>query len=50
MSRLRIATRGSQLALAQSGFIARRIEESLGVETELVEIQTTGDRIQNVNH
>jgi hydroxymethylbilane synthase len=49
MSRLRIATRGSQLALAQSGLIARRIEESLGVETELVEIRTSGDRIQDVS-
>jgi glutamyl-tRNA reductase len=49
MSKLRIATRGSQLALAQSGFVARRIEESLGVETELVEIRTTGDRIENVS-
>ena len=49
MSRLRIATRGSQLALAQSGLIARRIEKSLGVETEMVEIRTTGDRIQNVS-
>jgi hydroxymethylbilane synthase len=48
MSKLRIATRGSQLALAQSGFVARRIEESLGVGIELVEIRTTGDRIQNV--
>jgi hydroxymethylbilane synthase len=46
---LRIATRGSRLALAQSGAVARRIEECLGVETELVEIRTTGDRIQNVS-
>jgi len=46
---LRIATRGSQLALAQSRAVARRIEECLGVETELVEIRTTGDRIQSVS-
>lgn len=46
---LRIATRGSRLALAQSGAVARQIEERLGVETELVEIRTTGDRIQNVS-
>jgi hydroxymethylbilane synthase len=46
---LRIATRGSQLALAQSGAVARQIEERLGVETTLVEIRTTGDRIQNVS-
>jgi len=46
---LRIATRGSQLALVQSGLVARRIEEGLGVETELVEVWTTGDRIQDVS-
>jgi hydroxymethylbilane synthase len=49
MSRLRIATRGSRLALAQTGLVARRIEKGLGVETEMVEIRTTGDRIQNVS-
>jgi hydroxymethylbilane synthase len=49
MSKLRIATRGSQLALTQAGFIARRIEARLGVETELVKIRTSGDRIQNVS-
>jgi hydroxymethylbilane synthase len=46
---LRIATRGSQLALAQSSLVARRIEKRLGVETELVEVRTTGDRIQEVS-
>jgi hydroxymethylbilane synthase len=49
MSKLRIATRGSQLALAQSRAVARRIEESLGLESELVEVRTSGDRIQNVS-
>ena len=49
MTRLRIATRGSPLALAQSGGIARRIEETLGVETELVLVRTSGDRIENVS-
>jgi hydroxymethylbilane synthase len=49
VTRLRIATRGSPLALAQSGGIARRIEETLGVETELVEVRTSGDRIENVS-
>ncbi len=47
MSRLRVATRGSDLALAQSRHIARRIERELDVETELVVIRTTGDRIQD---
>ena len=49
MSRLRIATRGSRLALAQSRAVARRIEERLGVESELVEVRTSGDRMQNVS-
>ena len=44
---LRIATRGSDLALTQTGHIAKRIERELGVETELVVIRTTGDRIQD---
>ena len=46
MPRLRIATRGSALAVAQSGLVARSIERALGVETELVRIRTTGDRLQ----
>lgn len=49
MRRLRIATRGSPLALAQTRSVARRIEEGLGVETELVEVRTSGDRIQDVS-
>ena len=40
---LRIATRGSRLALAQSLAVARRIEECLGVGTKLVEIRTTAE-------
>lgn len=47
MSRIRIATRGSDLALTQSRHIAARIEAELGVETEIVVIRTTGDRIQD---
>jgi hydroxymethylbilane synthase len=49
VTRLRIATRGSPLALAQSRGIARRIEEALGVLTELVLVRTSGDRIENVS-
>jgi len=46
---LRIGTRGSQLALTQSGFIQKRIEECWpGVEVELAVIKTTGDKIQDV--
>ena len=44
---LRIATRGSELALTQSRHIAARIERELRVETELVVLRTTGDRIQD---
>ena len=46
MSRVRIATRGSDLALAQARGVAARIESSLGAETELVVVKTSGDRLQ----
>jgi hydroxymethylbilane synthase len=44
---LRIATRGSDLALIQARQIAARVEKELGCETELVVLRTTGDRIQD---
>jgi hydroxymethylbilane synthase len=46
--RVRIATRGSDLALAQANNVAGRLRNALGVESELVVIKTTGDRIQHV--
>lgn len=49
MSRLRIATRASELAVTQTGWIARRIEAALGVETELVPLRTTGDQLATVS-
>lgn len=49
MSLVRIATRGSDLALTQARYVAGRIENELGHETELVVLKTTGDRIQNVS-
>jgi len=49
MSVLRIATRGSELALAQAGQLAERVRRELGCETELVVVRTTGDRIQDVS-
>lgn len=49
MKPLRIATRGSQLALTQTQWVARRIEERLGVATELVPLRTTGDRLADVS-
>ena len=45
MSRVRIATRGSELALWQARHVARMIETALGVETEIVPLETTGDRL-----
>lgn len=49
MSLVRIATRGSDLALAQARWVAARIEDALGIRTELVVVSTTGDRIQDVS-
>ncbi len=45
MTRLRIATRGSELALVQARHIASRIGKELGLDSELVVLHTTGDRI-----
>jgi len=47
VSLVRIATRGSELALAQARAIAARVEAELGARTELVIVTTTGDRIQD---
>lgn len=48
MTRLRIGTRGSQLALAQSALVADRLcAASPGLEISLVEIVTAGDRDQS---
>ncbi len=46
MSLVRIATRGSDLALAQARAMAARVEQVLGVRSELVIVQTSGDRLQ----
>jgi hydroxymethylbilane synthase len=46
---IRIATRGSDLALVQARYIAARIESELGASTEIVLVKTTGDRIQSVS-
>jgi hydroxymethylbilane synthase len=45
MMRIRIATRASALALAQSGSVARALEAALGCQTELVPLVTSGDRL-----
>ncbi|AYG03675.1 hydroxymethylbilane synthase [Gryllotalpicola protaetiae] len=41
--RIRVGTRGSALALAQSGLVARDLARSAGLETELVTVTTQGD-------
>jgi len=41
---LRLGTRASALATAQSGTVARDVTSAAGVEVELVEISTLGDR------
>ncbi|MGZ5422266.1 MAG: hydroxymethylbilane synthase, partial [Aeromicrobium sp.] len=43
---LRIGTRASELAVAQSSALADRLTELTGVETELVYVKTEGDRNQ----
>ena len=49
MSRVRIATRASSLALWQARFVAQQIEARLGCETEIVPVETSGDRLQGVS-
>lgn len=49
MKLLRIGTRGSALALWQANFIAERLKQVLGVETEIVRIRTSGDRLQTAS-
>ncbi|MGH3447095.1 MAG: hydroxymethylbilane synthase [Nocardioidaceae bacterium] len=44
MSVIRIGTRASALARTQAGMVAERLRAGLGVETELVDISTSGDR------
>lgn len=47
--RLRIGTRGSSLALWQANHIAELLAKLHGVETELVRIRTSGDRLQSAS-
>jgi hydroxymethylbilane synthase len=49
VTRLRLGTRGSRLALSQSQWVAERLEAvAEGVTVELVEIRTSGDRFGDV--
>jgi hydroxymethylbilane synthase len=47
VTRLRIGTRGSRLALWQANHIAESLAKLHGAETELVRIRTSGDRLQS---
>ena len=47
MTRLRIGTRGSSLALWQANHIADRLAQLHGVETEIIRIRPSGDRMQS---
>ncbi|HTX16664.1 MAG TPA: hydroxymethylbilane synthase [Candidatus Baltobacteraceae bacterium] len=49
MTRLRIGTRGSSLALWQANHIADSLAKLHGVETDLVRIRTSGDRLQSAS-
>ncbi|MEV4631094.1 hydroxymethylbilane synthase [Micromonospora sp. NPDC049523] len=44
MTALRLGTRGSALAMAQSGMVADAVRAATGREVELVEVVTAGDR------
>ena len=44
---LRLGTRGSELALTQSQFVADVLSEATGIGVELVVISTRGDRIRD---
>jgi hydroxymethylbilane synthase len=49
VKRLRIGTRGSALALWQANHVASELRRLHGVETELVRIRTSGDRLQSAS-
>ncbi len=49
MTVLRIATRASELALAQARRVAEQLEQALGRATELVPLKTEGDRLASVS-
>ncbi len=49
MSRVRIATRGSDLALWQARFVAGEIAARLACETQIIAVETSGDRLRDVS-
>jgi hydroxymethylbilane synthase len=46
---LRIATRGSALALWQANYVRERLAQLHGVECELIRIRTSGDNLQSAS-
>jgi hydroxymethylbilane synthase len=46
--KIRIGTRGSQLATAQTGLVAGMLKKATGCEVELVIIKTRGDELQKL--
>lgn len=48
METLRLATRGSDLATTQSGWVAAQVEKATGVASELVIVKTIGDQRTDV--
>ena len=49
MTRLKIGTRGSQLALWQANTVATELKKQTDQDSELVVIKTTGDRLVDAN-
>jgi hydroxymethylbilane synthase len=49
MTLVRVATRGSALALWQARYVSTLLEKHLGVATELVLLKTAGDRLKDVS-
>jgi len=49
MGKLRIGTRGSMLALWQANFVRDLLHDRAGVESEIVIIKTSGDRLQQAS-
>ena len=44
---LKLGTRGSKLAVTQSGIVGRAVTDATGIPVELVVIQTRGDRVRD---
>jgi hydroxymethylbilane synthase len=47
MTKLRLGTRGSPLALVQAGMVADALRHAHGIAVEIVPVKTTGDKVQD---